>query len=311
MGGEIHQIFGGSNSLGKIRGSITLDVDKDDYCDIFRIGEIYGGGNEAPSQSGQINIGCTGTYTSANGGTLENGYIRTIYGGANAANISSSITLNITGGKIDNVFGGNNADGVISGDVTVNITGGQLTNVFGENNAGGNVAGKVTVNIDMNATDDCDMASTLDYVYGGGKDAAYTPTTPGAYPEVNLIKGVVNHDVFGGGLGESATVTSNPTVNMRPATKANFTVLGNIYGGGSAAPVNGSTSLTISNGTIGTMGSTSPEGGYVFGGGLGQTAVVSGDTRVQVTDNTDVEKNVYGGGNGGEVQGDTKVIIGE
>ena len=50
----------------------------------------------------------------------------------------------------------------------------------------------------------------------------------------------------------------------------------------------------------------------MFGGGLGPTAITTGNTTVDVRGNrTTVEGNVYGGGNAGKVTGNTNVIIGD
>ena len=105
-GGTIGSVFGGNNASGTITGDILVNVDKqaegtDDACEMH-ISRVYGGGNKANSQAGHISIGCTGG---------ENEGIDTVYGGANQANIAGAIVLDITGGHIGNVFGGNNISG--------------------------------------------------------------------------------------------------------------------------------------------------------------------------------------------------------
>jgi hypothetical protein len=86
-GGTINKVFGGSNSKGNITGTIALNIEKGDGHCGMNIAEVYGGGNEAAGNAGIITIGCTGGETEG---------IGDVYGGANAADINTPITLNIT-----------------------------------------------------------------------------------------------------------------------------------------------------------------------------------------------------------------------
>ena len=275
-GGTINHIFGGNNNSGTVRESGAISIAKpttgNNLCEMH-IGEVYGGGNLAPGAASQISIGCTGGDTEG---------IEYLYGGANDADISGNITLNITDGHIQNVFGGNNT--------------------------GHSVNGTITVNINMDA-DPCGW--NIGNVYGAGNQAAYTaPNGTPNYPVVNILNGTVSN-VFGGGLGSGATVTGNPQVTIGSATvsyvaavtgdvygggdaaavsgtpvvhvinKSNTTI-GNVYGGGNAANVTG-TSVTIDGGTI----------GMVFGGGHGdknanpqKEANVTGTSSMTVTGGT-------------------------
>lgn len=217
-GGTINKVFGGSNSKGNITGTIALNINKgDDSCELH-IDEVYGGGNEAAGNAGTITIGCTGG---------EGEGIGDVYGGANAADINSGITLNITGGNISRVFGGNNTSGSINGDIAVNV------NWDTENPCGVNYLGNV---------------------YGAGNQAAYTGNT-----EVNILNGTVTGSVYGGGLGATAVVTGTTTVNIDGSAEGHsVAVTQNVLGGGDAAAVTGSTDVNIINGAI---------SGSVFGGG--------------------------------------------
>ncbi len=275
-GGSITNTYGGSNTLGNIRGSVSVTVDKDpEACDIA-ITNLYGGGNEADGKAGTITIACTGD------GTIDN-----VYGGANNADVDGDIVLNINGGNIGNVFGGNNSGGSINGGITVNV---DWDGLCGSN--------------------------SLTNVYGGGNQAAYGSAGTPRGPVVNIRNATIEGDVFGGGLGESATVTGNPQVNVNTdcangehSYSHKAVVNGSVYGGGSAAPV-------VGNPTVTTRGMDGDDKkvlirNHVFGGGLGSTAIVTGSTRVNIYGNTEIEQNVYGGGNGGVVQGDTNVTIGE
>ena len=141
-GGTILKVFGGSNSQGTIGGTITVNAESQtesgtnpvtgtafERCPMH-VDELYGGGNKAASNVGSISIGCMG----------DNDMINYVYGGANQANITGSINLEMTGGRIGNLFGGNNISGNISGSITVTVNwdgscnNNYLGNVFGGGN---------------------------------------------------------------------------------------------------------------------------------------------------------------------------------
>ena len=274
-GGTIAQVFAGSNSKGSITGTSTLTVNKSaaaNACDMF-IGEVYGGGNEAAGNAGIINIGCTGTWTTATDDPTNNhdnhdntthriGYelegVGTVYGGANQADIGTSSN---------------------SSDISVTINQGIVENVFGGNNLSGTIYGTIQVEIDSTGT--CDWY--VGNVYGGGNQAAYG-TADSNYPVVNIKKGLVSGDVFGGGLGLSGNpakgkVTGNPQVTVNSA-KAR--VNGSVYGGGSLASTQGDPQVKLTNGSV----------TKVFGGG--KAADVIGAPTVTIEDGI-VNTGVYGG----------------
>ncbi len=235
-GGTIERVFAGSNSKGTITGEQLVTIvkatsdDPDAVLPELHIKEVYGGGNQADGKAGTFDIGCTGGETEG---------IGDLFGGAREANITSDVAFTIEGGKIDRIFGGNNVSG--------------------------NVEGRITVNIVEN-TEKYDCGLHTGYVYGGGQDAAYAPTTPGACPEVNIIKGSIEHDVFGGGLGATAIVTSNPVVNILGGTIGN-----NVFGGGSLALTKGTPTVNVEGGSVTHD---------VYGGGA--LADVTGNTAVNL-----------------------------
>lgn len=220
-GGTIRRVFGGNNISGAIAsgtaGKIVVNVDKTASCPM-KIGQVFGGGNQAASQVGSITVGCTGDLVTPLAGGQRYGYdqegIGAVYGGANNAAITGSITLNIVSGIVDSVFGGNNAGGDIDGDITVNIN--------------------------KNGSAPCANHWYVGYVFGGGNMAEYSQKTAG-HPEVNVSAGLVTHHVFGGGNGEGAVVNGNPTVTLSGTAQ----VGGNVYGGGNAAAVSGNTSVKL------------------------------------------------------------------
>jgi hypothetical protein len=312
--GEITYLFGGSNEKGNITGAKNVNLLADGSC-TKHINSLYGGSNQADITGDvAITMAC-----SANACPID-----TVFGGSRNANISGNVTLTIEGGSFAEVFAGNNKGGTIGGNVTLNLLGGEMVNAFGGNNAGGSINGKITVNM-LDKGSSCPLA--VNNIYGGGKNAAYAPTTPGAYPEVNLINGSVTKkgdgtggNVYGGGLGATATVTSTPTVNVgydasmstlantlkgSTLTTSTVAVAGNVFGGGEAAPVTGSTNVTLQQVTSGVSATTTVSGS-VFGGG--DVANVSGSTDVDVNGGT-VSQNVFGGGNLADVAGSTDVAV--
>lgn len=279
-GGTIGKVFSGSNLNGNISGRMALNIDKsqaNDACDMY-IGEAYGGGNMAAGKAGTITVGCTGTWTENhnNHNTTNNriGYelegIGTVYGGANMADINNSnIVLVIEGGIIDTVFGGNNQSGDINGSIRVDI------------------------NKDNSGT--CANNWYVGSVYGGGNLAAYSSPTDGGgahtnYPEVNILNGIVSYNVYGGGLGASATVTGNPVVKVNGGT-----VNGNTFGGGDAAAVTGNTNVQLISGTVNNA----------FGGG--NVADINGTTTLSISGAS--ATNLYGGGNLASVTSTTSVSV--
>ena len=334
LGGLITNVFGGSNSKGTI-GNTILEIEPDGNCDIM-VANTYGGSNEAEGGGGVINLLC---------GTK----IGTFYGGSRKANLVGDITLNVYGGTYENIFGGSQGTlsepANIEGNVTLNFYGGNVQRLFGGSDVNGNITGTVLVNVDIDPYYKCDDGLRLDTVYGGGHDAAYTPFDPfRASPTVNIMNnryytfngtpGTLTDsayvriiDVFGGGLGATATVTSYPRVviggfpngskvfneGSAEETTVNYTrdvhIYGNAYGGGSMAPTNGNTIVYVRDAVIGET-EESFTSGNLFGGGYGTTSKVNGDTYVGVFGLSDIKSNVYGGGNAGIVTGNTEIVVG-
>ena len=315
QGGIVYDVFGGSNTSGIIEGKTSIDLTPVSPCDLIN-SETFGGGNEAVGNGGTIDLACGTKFMN-------------FYGGARNANINGDIVLNVHGGTYDTIFGGNKAGGVISGNVTVNFYGGQTKCLFGGSNIGGNILGTINVNVNIQPDPNCSDV-ILDYVYGGGKNAFYRPSdTTITSPVVHIVNDELTSDVFGGGLGQTATVYANPKVIIGSDTNTSGTpyrvfILGNVYGGGSAAPVYGNPTVqTLSKDGVCTTILTH----NVYGAGYGPTAVTTtvgavdgdhpqghgnGKTTVDIRGNrTTVEGNVYGGGNAGILNGDTDVIIGD
>lgn len=290
-GGIFNHLFNGSNKNGTIGGSITASLSSASGCE-EDIKEYFCGNNLMPITADlTTTIACNADYPA---------YITDLYGGSNLAPITGNVTLTVDGGVIDNVYAGskgtNETDASISGNVLLNIHGGTIGNAFGGSNVKGTIGGTITVNVYENS----ECALSIDNVYGGGHLAPYSHSA--GYPEVNIIKGTVNQDVFGGGLGAGAVVTGSPKVTIgakRESVAYPCRVGGDVFGGGNAAAINGNTDVEVTNRAVVNRN--------VFGGG--NAAAVSTNTEVKLTGAAKVHGNVYGGGNMGEVLGNTKVIV--
>ena len=349
-GGTIHKAFGGSNTLGNVRTSATVDLNELDsndpnYCQLCIV-EVYGAGNEADQDgTSNINLGCIS-------------YLSEIYGGAKDADVNSNVVLTIQSGRFDRVFGGNNVGGCIRGSITVNIeeTGchpiiiGQLFG--GGNQAGYSVRGYKLSNekwVPREATDGLET----------GMAKAYSD------PVVNVKSFTSIGEVYGGGYGASAYIVGNPHVNIdeyvgkhanedvtantgkwihyvtgkndddsdkiatvwQPARMAGaIGTIGNVFGGGNEADVKGDTYVNIGTASYVTeivaagtnvdgyytrSGEGTTASPYVYTEIVSDTPAVVGTTYYKKVIGVNITGNVYGGGNAADVTGDTNVVIGK
>ena len=241
-----------------------------------RVGNIYGGSFEPVHADNEATWRCNNTDIRMYGGNVTGG----IYGGHNAkGTVYQTTSLLINGGQVGvdanhtaNIHGGGYGNVTsVSGNVTVTLgdspanSGG--VNVYG-NVYGGSALGDVNTNssnttivtlnkgtvngnlfggalgegADVNGkiTVTVNGGTVNGNVFGGGDAAAYSPNAN--FPVVNMTGGQATN-VFGGGMGNTAVVTGNPQVTLSGTAH----VTGNVYGGGNAAPVTGSTSVILQN----------------------------------------------------------------
>ena len=326
FGGTVHRVFGGSNTKGNVRQTAVTLLDENSGCE-FCVDEAYGGGKSAPMDAeAKLLMACIPGLQAA-------------YGGAEAAAIKGNVTLNITNGTFDRVFGGNNLSGTIDGSITVNIEEvGCRPIKIGELYGGGNQAGYS--------------------VYGYNDDGTPKETGTKLYedPQVNVMSFTSIGKVFGGGYGSGATMVGNPTVNVNEVygkwyddntsvvgedakTSGNYPIpshekgkmgaIHTVFGGGNAAKVMGNTTVNIATQAEVyivkqvTAGAALPEGCYTRSG-AGTTAdpfvytTATGTASADVTYyekkdvlGVDIRDNIYGGGNNAEVTGSTNVNIGK
>ena len=278
-GGTVHEAYGASNEQGTIYGNVIIDV-ADGYpgetpkCPLD-VAKLVGAGKNADVNGDLILVmGCK---------PYEK--IPFVYGGADNANVNGDVELTITSGWFGKVFGGNNENGCIMGHIKLNIeeTGTCGTPIkIDELYLGGNKAAYSQYGYYYDGTDangkpilkprTAAMAAITDPTAEGYTPAITTAqygseirrTAPYDAPELNIISCTYIGEVFGGGLGESAVMYADPTVNinMEPGALAKYIdrdkngtpddtsgkLLGTIvdvYGGGNAAAVCGTTTVNI------------------------------------------------------------------
>ena len=353
---SIEYVYGGGNAASAPATKVTVNGS-------YEIGNVFGGGNGKDAlPNGQENPGADvgyhdvggtktaygpgearaeilgGTTHYAFGGSNTKGDIREeatvylheaddtcplqideVYGGGNVAYMAGNAQIEL--GCINylkEIYGGaRNAD--FGGNIVLTLTSGHFDRVFGGNNLGGHIGGTITVNIEETGC----HPITIGELYGCGNQAAYSTPTGKTDPTINVKSFTSIGRIFGGGLGNSAVVTGNPTVNINEVVGERATyspwdyngstinyddgtsvtlpthesgkigVIGTVFGGGNAAKVEGNTNVNI--GTEASITITTPESSPI-----GPKTVVG----VDITD------NVYGGGNQADVTGKTNVTIG-
>lgn len=262
VAGDTYLIVNG----GTIGSEVNTDDDATNTENNYFFGGVYGGGY------GSHNPIFNGTHFASDPNEPiindSTDYISNWTADHLAGRTYGNTRVDILGGEVkSNVFGGAQFAYVGYGDATNStvINMGSAVkhdysvrgNVYGANNYNGTVKNNVTVNIN---------AGTL------GSSTQQS-------------------DVFGGGLGEHTATSGDVTVNIGGAISQSSTasddpkVYGDIYGGSALGTVNnGSTDKTtvnIRNGAIvKTTTAKSVYGGNVYGGGLGEANVMSGNTIV-------------------------------
>ena len=293
-GGLVHEAYGGSNELGTIAGNITIDTGSGGLaaCPV-KVEKLVGAGKNADVNGDLIMImGCKDATK-----------IPIVYGGADNANVNGNVELTITSGHFGQVFGGNNLGGVIRGHIYLNIE----------------------------ETSDCEPIR-IDDLYLGGNQAAssrygyYVKTTTSegdnatgvGDPEETAVLNADNKLIFL--PRKSAEDTRKPVKTYDMAAKT-WTV----YQGTDEDPY-----PLYEEPVLNVISCTSI--GRVFGGGLGEGAVMYANPTVNINmilgskatnnelgeigigytdENSDrVEGGVFGGGNQAAVYGNTTVNIG-
>ncbi len=201
-------IYGGSNASGTVAGPVTIQVDGGTVGDGGSEDGVYGGGYGAStSVTGNVSVTLGESPATSGGATVDGN----VYGGSALGSTNAGSNTNTTTVTLNR------------GTVTGDLFGGAL-------GSGASVNGKITVLVAG--------GSVNGSVYGGGDAAPYSPSSN--HPAVTMSGGTVGN-LFGGGKGSTAIVTGNPQVVLT----GDAHVLGNVYGGGDAAEVRGTTSVKV------------------------------------------------------------------
>lgn len=299
--GKIGNVYGGSKAKGTVYGSANVSVlggnivndvygggegnntfvtknvdvvigDNSISNELLINGNVYGGSAYGTVNGSEVGTSVSNfdTNVTVNRGTIT----QSVFGGGKGNNtyipfVLGNVTVNINGGNIGNVFGGNDAQGSPNGDDFVYLNGGVIGNSYG----GGNNTGQEVTNIYL-------QGATVNNLFGGSNKSGTVNTT-----NVYIKSGNVGN-VYGGN-----NIGGNTDVNNVTVAGAEFT--GDIYGGGSLA--DSSTSIVLVDST--TVND-------VYAGGERASVATT-----NVTCNGAVANKVFGGSNySGEVD-TSKVII--
>ena len=337
MAGTVNHVYGGSNSKGNIRGGSNVTSvargpgdTTPNSCTELNVQEIFGGGKNADMFGGtEIVLGC-----------MPNDWIGAIYAGAENADVHNDVSLTLTSGKFERVFGGNKSGGRLNGGIEVNIEESGTCGtpiIIGELYGGGNEAPYSIYGYKDEKDSDGKWIPRLkadyDALTDAQKEAEGIKSGPNHDPVVNVKAFTSIGNIFGGGYGQTAKVVGNPIVNINEVkishTDTDDAFEGNKYTGETKElkDDNGVTTNVViyphEDGEIGVIGN-------VFGGG--NAAEVIGNTNVNIGTEAevgfeslrtsegvptkpvvgaDIRGNVYGGGNNAGVTGDTNVVIGK
>ena len=342
-GGFVHSAFGGSNTKGNVRESATVDLSEPDVVTCpLGIDEAYGAGNEAAQDgTSNINLGCLSYLREIYGGAknanvdndivlnIQSGRFHRVFGGNNiGGRIKGSITVNIeeTGCHpivIGQLFGGGNQAGYSvygykevngkwvpresatdSGEGPTTPYRDPLVNVrsftsIGEIYGGGFgnsavIVGNPTVDINV-----CDGNSAAVDITGDWKDQEGNVVDANVKVSANTSQWIRIKVAE----GEYNTV-------WQPEHKSgDIGTIGNVFGGGNAAPVHGNTNVYI--GTKNSVVFETPKKKTVTTNGSTSEVDTTDEDRTHIVKGANITGNVYGGGNAADVTGDTNVVIGK
>ena len=290
LAGEFDEVFGGNRMSGNISGYITVNIEETEYgCQPIIIGTLYGGCDLAPYQ----------------GSANDEGY---------------NITVNAKAfTRIGEIYGGSKGDSAkVIGNTVVNIN--QVKGFWADST--------------YNSVHIPDSIGRIGNVFGGGDRGKVIGNTVINICTVDSV----------GFITEPTHLRENPGTELPtdatglylvPVAGARIT--GNVYGGGNLADVTGNTYVNIGSKegtgdtyTSVTFAPSTPGitiGGNVFGGGKGKadeffcakamvgidgagvTDLTDGGTRVTIGNGT-INGTVYGGGEIGRVEKNSKVTVG-
>ena len=298
-GGYIHEAYGGSNQKGNIKGKININMNPVGSCDLC-VDKFVGAGKNADVDGDLIMIlGCKPTTKTP-----------LIFAGADNADVNGNVELTITSGTFGKVFGGNNLGGAIKGHLVLNIEETGCTPIkIDELYLGGNMAAYSRYGYYEDTSDNNKVKprTAAMHAIAEGQEGYVAPLTnpendathtfPYAQPVLNIVSCTSIGKVFGGGLGAGAVMHADPTVNINMimgtpngVTSSTLGTIGDVYGGGNAANVVGSTTVNIGTETTVQLHESLQSDGVTYN--------MSGEQDVL---GANITGNVYGGGKKADV----------
>ena len=336
-GGRIHRSYGGSNERGNIRYEASSAYEESGSCEM-RIDETYGGGKNAETDADvRTDMECVDYTDELYGGStngdvnsnivlnITNGTFGKVFGGNKVhGRIFGSITVNVkeTGCKpiiIDKLY--------IGGDQA-------HYSIYGYSGAGNETArskedydalpDKTGITVQKDPRLNIISATRINNVYGGGFEARVVGSP---HINVNMEEGTLaakfmkNHADYLTTDQTDTRITGTVKWRCRQGAEVEFEdhtighdgilpigTIGNIYGGGDQALVDGSTTIEIGTGkhhndegveeVITPARNAAIITGRVYGGGnLGD---VSGNATIEMG-NGYVADRIYGGGKEGHI----------
>jgi len=348
---EIGELFGGGNGKGRISLNFgvsyidnpganvgfydyhevetTYDTKDKRQQEAFKSEYVYGSGKAAVYiKGGKIHRVFGGSNTKGNVRITAVTMLEDVsgcdfdvdqaYGGGKSAPMDAEAILHmacIPGLKV--AYGGAEAAD-IQGNVTLNITNGTFDRVFGGNNKSGTIRGAIKVNIEETGC----RPVIIGELYGGGNEAGYsiygykqkaetvteTVTDPETGESTQQIKTVYKwvpiEDPTEEGALTGDDIYADPEVNVR-----SFTSIGEIYGGGlgETAVMVGSPTVNIN---VAKGDQTNHDDAEISEAKNNMTTNGGYPIPTHEKGKIGAINNVFGGGNAAKVIGNTNVNIG-
>lgn len=247
---------------------------------------------------------------------IKGGKVTSLLGGnqgynTNASPFSGNTDINISGGKIENIWsagtGRNASIPTFLGNMKINVTGGQIDNIYGAGSAAYVISTTdVRSRIDINMT-----GGTIKSIYAAGK---------GGDPLVKEKTAEGKDYNFPDSTPQTSFGSLSGDINI---TLNGGTVTGNIYAGGEGykpkegEPVYSQKNAFLDGNAVITIKGDSIVKGNIYGGGKGitdadyqESARVESSSSVKVKiESGTVEGNVFGGGENAIMRCSTSVEI--
>ena len=299
--------FAGERSGDRMQNRSYIHIDIPDDMEQFKNVEVYGAGSYDGLGVGVDSLVAANPATADRASAiidLISGQIDAVYGASLNEGFTRRTVVNVPVGstiRLNNIFGGgyglsnDSPCDVYEAHVNYASRKAQVRNAIygGNNNARRTLYGFVNVSDTVYSNKEAGYQAT---VYGAG----YGENTWSQYTEVNLNEGAVVYEVYGG--GNAGKVLNKASVAAWKASNASlytdlpegFTDYGLLS---NSLVVNALGNKTNTNVNI-HRGATVI--GYCYGGGLGETATVSGTTFIGLLGGV-VQKDLYAGGTSGGV----------